>query len=146
MTKSQSLLTLFCLMQALPSLADPMRPLAPAQPVASEAKVRASIDPASGNAKGPQVQPMSLVAIRRTSDGTRQAWLNERWVGLGERVQGRTVTELGDHHLVLGQGAERRTLHLLPPLKPSQATVVSGINALPTTTQLAAGTASRTAP
>jgi hypothetical protein len=63
--------------------------------------------------------PPRLVALRQDSEGRWHALFDERWLTLGSRLGGETVTAIDGRSVHLSQGRERRVVHLLPPLEPA---------------------------
>jgi hypothetical protein len=134
------------LLSAAPAAqADPMRPLgalarpvpapAPAPPGAGgNARLAPSLAPPTalppargdgGSVPGlpgtPSAVPAPprLIALRQDSEGRWHALFDERWLTLGSRLGGETVTAIDGRSVHLSQGRERRVVHLLPLLEPA---------------------------
>lgn len=105
--------------------ADPMRPLVP-PPAASGGGPGAPVA-ATGTA-APAAWP-ALTAVRQDPQGRWQALLADRWVGVGERVDGATVTAIAGTRIDLTRGGRHASLHLVPPLLPPIVSVAAGPNA-----------------
>ena len=109
------------------SNADPMRPLAASMPASAGAS--SPLAAAVPRAAGPAVPTIGrLIAIRQDSRGTRQALIGERWVAVGDKLEGapRTLVSAIDANTVTlhsDNGKNRASmptqLHLLPPLQAS---------------------------
>jgi hypothetical protein len=102
--------------------ADPMRPLLPP---ANAASARVAPGPVAGSPADRQDKAREadapreldrLVAIRQDSGQRWQALLGERWVQVGDRLDNYTVGAIDANSVLLADGRQRRTLHLLPPL------------------------------
>jgi hypothetical protein len=115
-TRRQDLLLLSLVLMSTAVMADPMRPLAvPGKPGASSPTAEPLAPRPAGNARPPD----RLVAIRQDSRGQRQALIGERWVAVGDKLDGTTVAAIGPNQVDLKSGKSRSTLHLLPPLQAS---------------------------
>lgn len=121
-----------------PARPDPMRPLASATPPSAASAARAA--PA---AAPPALRLPALVAIREDSDGRRRALLGERWLGIGDRVEGLTVATIAPHHVELVHGKARQVLRLLTPLQPPSEPAAATADAPPGTALAQAGRSPR---
>jgi hypothetical protein len=108
---------------ALPSpaaaadLRDPMRP---------PAAMRASLPGADlglplADRKPAPRELDRLVAIRNDDGRGWQALLGERWLGVGDRIDRYTVSDIAANTVQLAEGRNRRTLTLLPLLQRGAA-------------------------
>lgn len=116
LTRGQAPLLLTLVLAATAVAADPMRPLA--VPGKAGASAPATEPPARRQADSAR-PPGRLVAIRQDSRGQRQALIGERWVAVGDKLDGTTVAAIGPNQVDLKSGKSRSTLHLLPPLQAS---------------------------
>jgi len=121
--------------------ADPMRPLL--APVAAAASAAAAGAGAPPRAASPRTEAAAaaapgapaLLAIRQDSAGRWQALFGERWLGLGDRMDGLTLSAIDSNTVRFGQGAGARTWNLLPALQaavPDAAAPGSGYRPAPT--------------
>ncbi len=115
--------SLACIFAASYAQADPMRPLIP-PPAASAASpgspgAAGASTAMAGLAAPPRTaekETPRLVAIRQDSEQRWQALFGERWLKVGDRLDGATVAHIEGNLVQLAEGRQRRTLHLLPPL------------------------------
>ena len=143
----RALLLVGALLGTSPLQADPMRPLTPVAGSAAASAPKAST-PRADNSAQPTIQAERLVAIRRDSQGRRQALLGEQWLALGERLRSAgsqtaradapVVSALTDTSVTLQQGRQQLVLQLLPQLVASTEAAATG-----TSTATAATTATR---
>jgi hypothetical protein len=111
-----------CLFASTYAQADPMRPLSP--PPASSANapkpVVAQADGSEPRTQGRDTEAFKpgerLIAIRQDSSSRWQALVGERWLRVGDKLDGYTVAAIDANAVQLSEGRQRKTLHLLPPL------------------------------
>ena len=118
-------IALGCIVQ--PAAADPMRPLVlppaanaaasgPAPTPTPTAGQPAPATAAPGAAAATPATPV-LSAIRQDSAGRWQALFGERWLAVGDRLEGQVLTGIDGNTVRVGRGAGERTLQLLPVLQ-----------------------------
>ncbi len=108
------------LLLATLALADPMRPLNSGSAVATVPAPRAFDDLARRDADAavpPAAPAIALIAIRRDSTNRWQALIGERWLGVGDALDGAAISAIDANTVRLGRGANSRLLYLLPPLE-----------------------------
>ena len=132
---------------AAASLADPMRPL----PTAASASAAAASNTITTTPRlaVPSAPVLGrLVAIRQDSQGRRQALIGERWVSVGDRLEGQAVVSSIDANaVVVHNGKSRTELFLLPPLiASSKGAAPARPQSAPSATAMAATQAAALAP
>ena len=111
-----------CICAASHVQADPMRPLIPPAPASGAPPAPAVVQASGGDrpARSREADPLKdsdrLVAIRQDQASRWQALFGERWLSVGDKLEGYTVAGIESNTVQLSEGRQRRTLHLLPPL------------------------------
>jgi hypothetical protein len=111
-----------CLYAATDAQADPMRPLGspPAASANAPKPVVAQGDGSELRSRSLETEAVKagqrLIAIRQDSSSRWQALVGERWLRVGDKLDGYTVAAIDANAVQLSEGRQRKTLHLLPPL------------------------------